>query len=637
MKTCRVSFQPGGAVVSVSEGTLLLDAAARAGILLDMPCGGQGRCGRCRVKVESGEVTGRENIHLSQEDMAQGWVLSCTARVVGDLAITVPPKVERDRAIVELPSARAAAQIALHWPRYPALRRAYLELTPPSLEDNAPDLERLRRGLRQEANLEGLELDVYQMRELGATLRQDNWRVSATLDASGPGNRLVDLRPGRIKGPLLGLAVDIGTTNVVAYLVNLDNGRLLGKASRMNRQVSCGEDVISRIVFSQREGGVDTLQNLAVDTINVLVKELAQAHGASPEDIGDMVMAGNTTMAHLFLGIPPRYIREEPYVPTATHFPVCTARDLGLAIHPRASVYCVPSVAAYVGGDITAGVLASKLYESDTLSLFLDVGTNGEIVLGNKDFMMTDACSAGPALEGAGMRCGMRAMPGAIEDVRISSLTLEPTIKVIGDVPAQGICGSGLISAVAEMLVTGVISKGGKIDLDYVLSRQPERPRARPGESGPEYVLVWAGEAGGGTDITLSEVDLENLVRVKAAIYAGIMVMAEKSGIPLDTVERVLIGGAFGQHINVEQAIQIGLLPDLPWDKFHFLGNTSAWGAYNILLSKHARSKVEELVAGMTYVELIADNSFMNEFTASLFLPHTDADRFPSVAHLLSR
>ncbi|MEK7848550.1 MAG: 2Fe-2S iron-sulfur cluster-binding protein, partial [Chloroflexota bacterium] len=327
------------------EGTLLLDAAARAGIILDMPCGGQGRCGRCRVKVESGEVAGRENIHLSSEHIAQGWVLSCTARVAGDVVVTVPPKAERDRAIVELPSARAAAEIALHWPRYPALRRVYLELTPPSLEDNTPDLERLRRGLRQEASLDELHIDLAQMQTLASALRQDNWRVSATIDTH-EGNRLVDIRPGRVRGPLYGLAVDIGTTNVVAYLVNLDNARLLGRASRLNRQVSCGEDVISRIVFSQRDGGVETLQNLVVDTINVLVRELAKAHRISPEDIGDMVMAGNTTMTHLFLGLPPRHIREEPYVPTATHFPVRTAGELGLAIHPRAAVYCVPSVAA---------------------------------------------------------------------------------------------------------------------------------------------------------------------------------------------------------------------------------------------------------------------------------------------------
>jgi len=636
MKTCQVSFKPEGATVSVPEGTLILDAAARAGILLDIPCGGQGRCGRCRVRVEAGEVLGRENIHLTPEQMAQGWVLACTARLAGDATITIPPKAERDRAIVETPSARAAAEVTLNWPRYPALRRVYLELPPPTLEDNAPDLERLRRALSQQVGVDQLRLDLAQVRELAGVLRQDNWRVSATLDTALD-SRLVDLRPGRSRGPLLGVAVDIGTTNVEAYLVNLDNARLLGRASHLNRQVSCGEDVISRIVFSQREGGVDTLHHLVVDTINTLIQELARSQDISPQDIGEMVVAGNTTMTHLFLGLPPRHIREEPYVPTTTHYPLLTAAELGLDIHPRASVYCLPSVAAYVGGDITAGVLSSGLYQAEAISLFLDVGTNGEIVLGNREFLMADACSAGPALEGAGIRCGMRATTGAIEDVRISSRTLEPTLRVIGEGRPQGVCGSGLISAVAEMLVTGVIDKGGKIDLEYVKSRQPQRPRARVGDNGPEFVLAWAEDTETGADITLSEVDIDNLIRVKGAIYAGIMVMAEKSGIPLEAMEQVLIGGAFGRHLNVEQAIQIGLLPDLPWERFRFLGNTSAWGAYNALLSKHARAKAEEIAASMTYIELIADNTFMNEFTAALFLPHTDVERFPSVKPLLAR
>jgi len=374
-----------------------------------------------------------------------------------------------------------------------------------------------------------------------------------------------------------------------------------------------------------------------IGTINELLNELVEKHRIDNADVCEMVVAGNTTMTHLFLGLPPQYIRQEPYVPTANQFPVITARELGLAINPNAPVYCLPSIAAYVGGDISAGVLSSCLYQTDELTLFLDVGTNGELVLGNADWMATCACSAGPAFEGGGVRHGMRAIEGAIEDVRINSKTLEPTLQVMGDVAPHGICGSGMIAALAEMFLTGVIDRAGRINLEYVNATMGRASRARVGEHGAEYVLVWAQDAGVQEDIVLTEVDINNLIRAKAAIYAGIAVMAKSLGIPLSDIKEVLIGGAFGRHINVEQAIQIGLLPDLPWDRFKYLGNTSARGAGMVLLSRHARSKAEEIAGRMTYLELIADNSFMNEFTAALFLPHTETDRFPSVEALMSQ
>jgi uncharacterized 2Fe-2S/4Fe-4S cluster protein (DUF4445 family) len=297
----------------------------------------------------------------------------------------------------------------------------------------------------------------------------------------------------------------------------------------------------------------------------------------------------------------------------------------------------MPVVAAYIGADITSGVLASGIYKADKLTLFMDIGTNGEIVLGNADWLMTCACSAGPAFEGSGVGVGMRATSGAIEDVRINSLTLEPTVEVIGDVAPEGICGSGMISVLAEMLVTGVVDRRGKINIPFVESKMKERSRARRGDRGGEYVIVWAEDSGTGKDIVLSEVDIDNLIRTKAAIYAGITSMTQKLGISTSDIEEVLIGGAFGQHINVEQAIQIGLLPDLPWDRFKFLGNTSAWGAFMVLLSRHARLETDSIAGKMTYLELIADNTFTNEFTSALFLPHTSMDTFPSVKELLEQ
>jgi uncharacterized 2Fe-2S/4Fe-4S cluster protein (DUF4445 family) len=336
-------------------------------------------------------------------------------------------------------------------------------------------------------------------------------------------------------------------------------------------------------------------------------------------------------MIHLFLGLPPETIRLEPYIPAVNQPPLFLAADVDLPINPHAFVDCLPGVASYVGADISAGVLASGLTESETLTLFIDVGTNGEMVLGNQDWMLTCACSAGPAFEGAGVVDGMRATSGAIEEVWVHSDTFEPTYRVIGGTKPVGICGSGLISLMAELFVTGVIDRGGNVKLDL------DTERVRQGEHGPEYVLAWADETEHGKEIVLTKVDVDNLMRAKAAIYAGYKVLADSVGVDLADVQHVLIGGSFGKYINVENAIKIGLLPDLPWDRFHFLGNTSVQGAYMALLSTEARALVRSAAERMTYVELSADNTFYDAFTAALFLPHTEIRRFPSVAEIWDR
>ena len=634
----EITFQPGGKSVVVPEGTLLLDTAAKAGILIDTPCGAQGRCGRCVVRVESGEVSHRENPHLSPKQLQEGWVLACVARIKNDLVLGVPPRKEREKVVEERAGTKTAASVQCDWPRYPALRQVFLELPPPSLDDAFTDVDRLQRVLSKEHSIERLYIELPLLQRLAQTLRQSKWQVTLTLDMYDRGGeaRLIDIQPGKTEGPLFAIAVDIGTTNVVMDLVDIRSGRTIERVSTRNKQISRGEDVISRIVYSEK-GGLAELQRLVVEAINDLLKELSQKHNFDTKQVYQMVTASNTTMTHLFLGLPPRSIREEPYVPTASRFPVVTAAQLGVNINPLASIYCLPAVAAYVGGDITSGVLASCLFKTDKLTLFMDVGTNGEIVLGTSEWMTTCACSAGPAFEGAGVRNGMRATTGAIEEVRINSKTLEPTLEVIGGVLPRGICGSGMITALAEMLVTGVIDRSGRIKAPYVQEVMGESSRVRRGDHGAEYVLAWAAESDSGQDIVLTEVDINNLIRTKAAIYAGMAVMARNLGINLTDIEEVLIGGAFGQHIDIEEAIQIGLLPDLPWERFKFLGNTSLWGAYNVLLSKHARDKVEEIAGKMTYMELITDNSFMNELMAAMFLPHTDIDQFPTVKAALEK
>jgi uncharacterized 2Fe-2S/4Fe-4S cluster protein (DUF4445 family) len=632
-----IVFQPSGKVVQVQIGTLLADAAVEAGVALNLPCGGQGRCGRCRVKIESGAISHRSGARIPAEEQAAGWALGCQSVVKGDAIVLVPEQDKTGQESVAKPAGaeRIALAVEFSGALDPSVRRVHVMIPPPSLADQTTDWDRLRRELALQHGLHNITCSLSTLRSLSRDLREADWEVTAVLDMAdqlltpGVQPRLIDLLPGAQTDRCYGVAVDIGTTSNVVYLVDLRKGRVLDRASAYNAQISAGEDVISRIVFSQKRDGLERLQKLVLKTLNGLLEELTSRNQIPSHQISKAVVAGNTTMIQLFLAIDPRYIREMPFIPAVSQPVAVTAEQIGLNINPQATVDCLPLVGAYVGADITAGVLASGISKSDALTLFIDVGTNGEIVLGNKDWLLTCAASAGPAFEGSGVRHGMRAMAGAIEEIWIDHRTFEPTYQTIGQLPARGICGSGMIGLLAEMFITGVIDKAGKVRRDL------PTPRVRVGEHGGEYVVAWANQSGTGADIVITEVDIENLLRTKGAIYAGFSVLVQSVGLELADVEQVLIAGAFGQYINVEKAIQIGLLPDMHWDRFRYLGNTSALGAFYSLVSRQMRRDMVDVAKKMTYLELSADNTFYHQFMSALFLPHTDLSSFPSVMRLL--
>ncbi|MGQ9553093.1 MAG: ASKHA domain-containing protein [Anaerolineae bacterium] len=629
---CIVVFRPSGQVIEVETGTIVSEAAKGAGVRLNLPCGGQGRCGRCLVVIEHGNVSRRPSAKLPPALEQRGYALGCQTVIKGDAVIFIPEQEEMERIIVPAVSVseKVASPEVFRVAPQPSVHRCYLELTPPSLEDNTADLDRLRRHLSSDCGFSRVEASLPFVRQMGRVLRDADWKVTATVEerSNGASYNLIDITEGDQSLRSYGVAIDIGTTSNVVHLVDLRSGRSLGSASTYNAQISCGEDIISRIIYSRREGGLQHLQSLVLDTLNGLIQQLATTNRILPSQLMRATVAGNTTMIQLFLGIDPQPIRLAPYIPVMTHAIPVKARELGLRINPEATVDCLPSVGAYVGADITAGVLSSGMADSEELSLFIDIGTNGEMALGNRDFLVCCACSAGPAFEGSGVRYGMRAAAGAIDAVWIDE-RYEPTWRVLGNVPPRGICGSGMISLLAEMFAAGVIGRSGRIQKNLAT------PRVRMGEHGAEYVVAWASETGQDQDIVLTEVDIENLIRTKAAIYAGFTVLLESVGTKLEELERVMIGGAFGQYIDVEKSIQIGLLPDLPWDRFHFLGNTSVAGAYQCLANRERRRRVDEIGAMMTYLELSADNRFMDAFTAAMFLPHTDIARFPSVQTLV--
>ena len=636
-----VTFDVAKKPVRVPTGTLLSEAARLAGVDIGQPCGGQGRCGRCAIQVTNGDVRRRSSLRLSVEDVAQGFALACQSVIEGDASIIVPPQEKIER---RLTTDRTAIEVSVptdYDPFYAqTVRRTSLQLSPPRLDDQTDDWSRLKTALRLKAQIENISISLNLLQTLGSKLRENNWQITAITDAhveidgSRTDDRLVALIPDLVPedDPLYGLAIDIGTTTVTVWLADLITGKVEAQVSEYNGQISRGEDVISRIIFSSKNGGREELQNRVLDTINLLIHQACKRAKAKPQDIVKATVAGNSTMVHLFLGIPASSIRLTPFITAVNQPPIITAGTIGLAINPEASVDCLPGVASYVGADISSGVLASRLDETEKLSLFLDVGTNGETVLGSREWLVTCACSAGPAFEGAGVLFGMRATKGAIEECWISgessSHPYEPTYRVIGNTKPRGICGSGLISLLAEMFLTGIVDKGGTINLALAGINH----RIREGEHGSEYVIAWGNEAESGKDIAINNVDIDNLKRAKAAIYAGFTVLAQSVGVPLEMVEQILIGGSFGKYINVEKAVQIGLLPDMPWDRFKFLGNTSIQGAYLALLDWRNRDRIRDIASQMTYIELSADNTFYDAFMSAMFLPHTDLSSFPSVA-----
>ncbi len=655
----RITFDDEDPVV-VSTGTLLIDAALLAGVNITQPCGSQGRCGRCAVKVVEGGIRRRSTLRLSPEDVAEGYALACQSVVEGDAIIHVPDQESLERHLTtDLLAADVAVPAGYDALNDQSLRRVNVTITPPTMDDQRDDWSRLAKAVRESTGIGKLTISLPLLRRMGTVLRQENWQATAVVAIETPDaadsvktGQLLALTPGHtpVDAPLWGICIDIGTTTVSVWLVDLISGQVAARTAEYNRQIRRGEDVISRVIYAGKNKGQEELRELVLTSINTLIgracgraalhgnaaaagdnQEDAVTYACAPEQILKATIAGNSIMMHLLLGIPADSIRQSPFVTSMNQLPTLRAGEVGLEIYSEAQILCLPGVASYVGADISAGVLSSGLDDMEEITLFMDIGTNGEIVLGCRDWLVTCACSAGPAFEGAGVSDGMRATRGAIEEVWIDGLTLEPTLRVIGEEKPRGICGSGLISLMAEMFLTGVIDKRGFFNSDLATER------VRRVEGGWEYVVSWADETWHGKDIVITRVDIDNLVRAKAAIYAGIAVLAESIGVPLASVQTVLIGGSFGKYINVEKAVQIGLLPDMPWESFHFLGNTAVLGAYYALLDKEARRRINEIAGRMTYIELSADNSFYEAFTSALFLPHTEVERFPSVEQLMNK
>jgi len=621
----KISLLSGKDILGTPD-TSILKSLEKEGIYLTSSCGGKGTCGKCKIIIRSGSVDVRSKIKLTQEEIKEGYVLACQSFPVDDVVVELPKEsvltVEGKIATGKSKDLQALLQ-STGVEIKPLTERIVLELPPPTLNDNISDLERLKR----EFSLKGLgclKIPFMVLGKLAESVRRGDWQITLCGFQNEGCYEVTNIFPGDKRSPRYGVAIDVGTTTLVLYLIDLIDGRLVDVASIYNSQIKFGDDVITRIIYAKEHGALHDLHRAVINDVNIMLSSLRKTHNISLDSIDQVVIAGNPTMTHFFLGLDPSTIREEPYIPAANTFPLSSAKEIGIKLKPRTPVYTFPCVASYMGGDIVSGILASRIHKKRELSLFMDIGTNGEIVLGNSDWLVAAACSAGPCFEGSGIKHGMRATEGAIEDVRINRMTLDPEIKVIGNVEPTGICGSGMIDAIAEMFLSGILDQKGNLHREI-------SNRIREGEEGLEFVIY----STDGRDIVLTEADIENIIRAKAAIYAGFSILLKEAGFSFDDVQKIYIAGGFGKFLDIEKAIILGMLPEMPREKFEFLGNTSIAGAYLCSLSQKMREEAEEIARKMTYLELSVSRTFMDEYVSGLFIPHTNIDAFPSVKKLM--
>jgi len=623
-----IVFQPHGKRIEAAKGETLLEAASNAGVNINSICGGEGLCGKCRVIVQEGGKnlslpTEAEKRALSKEDLKNGFRLACQAKIKreGLIVIEVPPEsqVDRQRLLLRGLEKRVKPQ--------PMVRKLEIHLKEPSLLDVVADVDRLLEAVKSETGSK-VKMDYEAMRKVPHVLRRGEWRVSVVLWRNEEIISVnLDFSPN-----LYGFAVDIGTTKLAGYLVDLNTGRIMATASMMNPQIVYGEDVITRIKFaSENEENLEVLNQSVIEGINNLINEACKKAGISQCKIYDMTVAGNTAMHHIFLGIPPNYVALMPYTAALQSAVDVKARELGIKINPGAYVHALPAIAGFVGGDAVADILATQIYRADEISMLIDIGTNTEIALGNVEQLVACSCASGPAFEGAHIKHGMRAISGAIEHVWIDPDTFEVGYKTIEDERPRGLCGSGIIDAVAEMLKTGLIDSSGR----FVTER--DTPRLRRNGNSVEFVIAWKDETSVAHDIVVTQSDIREIQLAKAAIYTGASILMKHRKIQPNDIQKIYLAGAFGNYVDPQNAKIVGMYPDVPLERVEFVGNTAGSGARMTLLSADERERAEDLAKKIEYVELGADPNFQNEFLSATYLPHRESERFPSVMAMLDK
>jgi uncharacterized 2Fe-2S/4Fe-4S cluster protein (DUF4445 family) len=626
-KRCVVRFEPSGLRVEIPTGTVLLDAANKAGIYVSSICGGDGYCGKCKVIIDEGQFQGKPTALLTPNEVRENVVLACQTTVLSDMTVTIPKfhTLETSQILMDSDAHRfseLAGEVEAGVFKFdPLVQKLYLEILPPSVRDHTADHERLYLAIRERIDAPIMQTGYRILQKLSGVLTSCGYKVTVTIGRRGETTEVIEVETGNHSEKNFAVAVDLGTTTVVAHLVDLTKATTIDTEATYNSQINFGDDYIRRIIYAEENNAFDEMQNRIVGDVNNLVVTLAERQRIDLQDITTIVCAGNTAMLHFLLNLDPTRIRREPYVASAGFIPPIRAAEAGIQINKRGLLYCLPSVAAYVGSDVVAGVLTTRIYTRKGISLFADIGTNGEVVLGNRDWLVCASSSAGPAFEGSGVKHGMRAGAGAIEKMTIlGNGAVE--FKTIGGSRPVGICGSGLLDTLAELFRNGIIDRTGRLGTNG-------KYRVTEGEDGLQFQLVKGGN--GRQEIVITQPDIDNLVRSKAGVFAAIRVLMESTQTKTEDLEGIYLAGGFGNFLNVRHAVAIGMLPDVPVEKIHFVGNTSIAGAKTVLLSRKALKTAEKIAQSMTYFDLMSHPKYMDEFIRASFLPHTDLSLFPSV------
>ena len=635
----KVTFQIEGATPVVLEcnlGDNLLELARRGNVAIDAPCSGNGSCGKCRVRLVEGQLDSLKSRHISEEEWDAGWRLSCNSKVLSDCTVFVPDIASAYQSRMKTADLSSPKEIAIFEDCQAQLkasgihfennfRAVVVTMAEPTLDDTMPDVERLTGAVQEALGVEKVHIPYAVMVRMAHVLREFSWSVCVKGELRGDTFACMEIC-GPEDTAIVGCAIDIGTTTVTMVFTDLTSGKLLAKGSSGNGQIRYGADVINRIIEQGRSGGKAKLQNAIIkETLSPIIANLCKTSGISARSILRLSIGSNTTMNHLLLGVDAEPVRMEPYIPSFFAWEGLLAGDLKLPANPLAPVIIAPNIGSYVGGDITAGTLAAGIWDKDEMSLFIDLGTNGELVFGNRDFLMSCACSAGPAFEGGDISSGMRATDGAVEAATIDKDTMEPTFEVIGE-PGQkvvGICGSGIIDMISELFRCGIINAKGLFAREGRRVKHDEHGMGR-------YVLAFAEESETGREVALNEVDIDNFIRAKGAIFSAIDTLLQSVDMTVDMIDKVYVAGGIGSGINMKNAVNIGMLPDVELEKFQYIGNSSLTGAYAMVVSDEANAKCHEVAANMTYLELSTYPGYMDSFVAACFLPHTDRSLFPN-------
>ncbi len=622
MSQCRIVFLPPNREVTVEKGTSLLEAASIARISINNLCGGDGICGRCRMIVRDGEVSGDVSPKLTRDEIKRGFVLACMTRVQGDLSVEIPKETlarEKVRADRDAERFRYFEQTVALKGRKPSplVKKVYVELEKPTLANNTADHERLFDILSRKLGVESMQTGLKIIKALPKILRDNNYRITATVGLRREIAEIMNVEGGNNEDTNYMIVADIGTTTIVAHLVDVTSLKTLDAQACFNSQGIFGREVTRRMITAEKKGD-EELQKLLIQDINQLIEDLANQNNVNLRDINAVICSGNTAMGHFLLGLPSENIRRFPYVATSVEPPPLRAAEVGIEINPRGLLYSLPGISAWVGSDITAGILATGLHEKEETSLLVDIGTNGETVIGNKEWIVASSASAGPALEGASLSCGMQAEKGAIEKFLIEDGRI--SYRTIGNSKPKGICGSGIIDLLHVLLELDIINRSGTF-----VSDKQDFSKIRGKKS---YVIIDQSRTQNGKPIYITESDIENVVTAKAAIFAAMKILVKRLDIEFEAIDRFYIAGAFGNYINIESAISIGLIPNISRDKIIFVGNTSIKGAKIAALYQEAFHKVAEIRKKTTYYDLMGADDYVEEFKKALFLPHTDIDEF---------